>query len=317
MEISIFFFEWSERLCAGTLETLTIKFVGPRKFALPYAVTLISKLKKIKLSGARYEENVQLSLWNCEELVELEFECYEEPFLFPNHRFPHLRKLDVNILWFPTPDFNQIETFSKNHTKLTALSLSFGYKYGYDGIHIDIDVSFVKRLLELEKFHLYLEDSKVEGIDAFPHLQNLKEFDIIISPVGTEYLKTILENLASVNSLVTLKFDDPNMAGIIPTIKRFKNLSKLMVTTRNILEPKAFGDVIRNLSELKIAKLDDGIDHLDESIFVHLANLCLSQKRKILFIIDDLLDYNQKFNKEHGAFLEIKISFLISFLCVA
>lgn len=334
-------FKWAEKYCGEALESINV--ISTEITVLPEsAMRLMSKVKEIDFMAQIPDGNLQAALLNCKELVTLKLMMYDGPFHFPDHRLPQLRKLSNRVRVSPRTDYNLIETFFKHHTALTELSTQFLNDLGSHG---DIDLSFVKHLTNLKKLSLVLSKSKVVGTDAFTHLNNLQELWIDGSADKQTDAK-ILENLASVDSLVKLSLGVSEVSHLIASIDRFRNLSKLaisedllgpddhfnranigslaqlsnssctelQVSCWSLSKPKLIVNVVRNLKLVKTVKLFCEVA-LSEAICKQLAQVCSSQKRKIEIILDEdivgEMDFDftfiDKFNKEFGAFVEIKI----------
>lgn len=334
-------FKWAEQYCGAALESIDVISAG--KIILPKsAMRLMAKVKQIDFWAPIADGHLHAVLLNCKELVELKLMTYNGPFHFPDHRFPQLRTLENRVRVNPRTDYNLIETFFKHHTALTELSTQFLNDLGSNGL---IDLSFVKHLTNLTKLNLVLSKSKVVGTDAFTHLTNLQELCIDGSADKRTDTK-ILENLASVDSLMKLSLGLPDVGHLIASIGRFKNLSKLAISENHLgpdehfnrvniaslaqlsnnnctelqisclslLEPNLIVNVVRNLKSVKTIELFCEVA-LSEAICKQLATVCSSQKRKIEIILKkeivNEMDFDftfvEKFNKEFGAFVEVKI----------
>ncbi|XP_037043057.1 uncharacterized protein LOC119079335 isoform X2 [Bradysia coprophila] len=334
-------FKWLEVYCAESLKHINI--IGMEKIDLPpSAIRLMPKLQRIDFSMPISDRMLRKALWNCNELVELNLMMYEGPFHLQDHRFPQLEKLSNRVRLNRDTDFNKIETFFRHHTKLTSLSTQFLINYHGDRA---IDFAFLKHLPDLKKLSLILVGEPIVGTEAFAYLKNLQEFSVDSSrDKRTDAL--ILENLASVDSLVKLVLELPEVGHLVAGIGRFKKLSKLEISSNGVyphgtfdnanisslsqlrdstlteleigciklLEPESIVNVVRNLNKLKILKLYCETE-LSETICLRLANVCSSQRRKLIIIlekevVDDMnfdFDYIGTFNKNHGSFVEVKI----------
>lgn len=329
-------FDWLENYCADTLKGLSV-FTFDSLIFPPSAMRLMTKLQKIEIFSPISDNIARSALCNCKELVELKIIAYNGYFHFANQYFPHLRILAHRVKVDFCTDFYEIETFFKNHTKLIALSTQFIVDWGGR-----IDLSFIKHLVDLEKLCMILGNAKIKGVDAFIHLKKLKELSMDHShDVKTD--AAILENLASVDSLMKLELGLSEVNEVIAAIGRFKNLTEfivsqdllqifiefntnishftelrnsrltdLKISCKRLLEPNAIVDVIRNLEAVKTIKLFGEIE-LTETICKRLAAVCSSQKRKVQIILDEEVldgtdtdfDFIDKFNEDYEQFVEI------------
>lgn len=330
-------FQWMEQYCSESLQRINI--VGIETIDLPpSAMRLMSKLQRIDLTVPLSDQMVRNTLWNCNELVELNLFLHDGPFCLQDHRFPQLRKLSNRMRLDRGTDFDEIETFFRHHTRLTDLSTQFLNYHGGRAI----DFAFLKHLPDLEKLTFILVGAQIEGIEAFASLKNLKEFSIDpSSEKRTDAL--IFENLASVNTLVKLVLSFPDVSHLVSGMGRFKELSKVEISSHGLddfedanisslahlcnnsltelkisciklLKPKSILNVVRNLTKLKIMTLCCEA-MLTERICLSLVNICSSQVRKLVIILDkDVVDsmyfdfnFIEMFNKKHGSWVEVKI----------
>lgn len=333
-------FDWMERYSGEALEQIII--IAGEKIVLPKsAFAVMAKAKHIEVMAPISDRNLRAALLNCTHLVHLKFMVYDGPFHFDDHRFPHLQSLCNRVRVNPDTDYNKIETFFKHHTALTELQTQFLNDLGPDG---DIDLSFLKHLTNLTKLNLVLCNSNVVGAEAFAYLKHLQEFRIDSSnDERTDVM--ILENLASVDSLLKLVLGMPEVSHLISGIERFRNLSVLAISEEDLAphehfhraniaslgqlrnstctelqvrcyslpEPESIVNVIANWKEVKTIKLFCEVA-LSEAICKRLAQVCSSQRRKIEIVLDEetIGDMNmdfkfiEKFNKDFGTFVEIK-----------
>lgn len=318
-----YIFDWLEKYCAGTLQKLYIDSSFVIVLSPPVA-RLLSTLKQLRLNASFYTENLSIALSNCKKLVYLHIHLLEQApesslYLWDNH-FPHLKSLKCG--WINTnDDLNKMERFFQNHAKLSVLSMHF---YNSDEENANrIDLSFLQHLPDLEELDLYLNTSKVDGIDALTRLQNLKK--LAFGNSTAEICTAILNSIASVTSLVTLTFyiGRKYLHGsgrVFQSIKHFNNLSTLIVKAVRAhefefssLDTKQIIDVVRNLHEIKRVELDCRFKFEEYSTFFDdLVKVGSSQKRKIVLLINvknisrRQLKLFIKFNREHGAFVEIR-----------
>lgn len=331
-------FKWFKRYCADSLQKFTI--IGFEEMVLPpSAVQLLAGMRRIDLMIQLSDRVVRNALLNCSKLVELNLTVYDGPFDFEDHRFPHLLKLSNRVRLNRQTNFNKIETFFRYHTKLTELSTQF---LNYHGNHA-VNLAFLRHLPDLKKLSFILVGAPVINIEAFGYLNNLQKFTVDgSSEQRTDAL--MLANLSSVDSLVKLVLGFPEISHLIAGIERFKNLSKLEISSFDMdpndtfdnanisalaqlrdspltelvvgclkmLAPESLVNVITTLTKLKTLQLECDIA-LTEKICQQLANVCSSQNRKLVIILDDgaiaetefNFDYIENFNKKHGAFVEI------------
>lgn len=314
-------YDWLERYCANTLQTLIIYCFADIMFLPSAAVTLMSKVKYLEINAPNHHDNLRTFLSHCKELVGLVIGgAFHVSSCIWSNRFPHLKKL--NCGWINTnEDYNQIESFFQHHSKLTTLTVEF--KYPSYGGEDRIDLSFIQNLLELEELTLKMNSSNIEGIDALTKLRNVKEFSI--SGKDMQTYTAMLNSLASVESLVKASFimDVYNLratsggGGVFQSVKRFKNLSTLEVEAWGFdfssLQPKQIAEAIRYLPKIQVVDLDCNFEsNLDERFYEDLVKVCSSQQRKIIILIDRRKvddkhrKFFEKFNREHEAFVEIR-----------
>lgn len=333
-------FKWLERYCGESLQQMQI--IGTKKFNWPpSAIRLMSNLQRIDFMIPISDRFLRKALWNCNELVELNLFFYGGHFHLQDHRFPNLKKLSNRVLLNEDTDFGKIDTFFQHHTKLTDLSTQFLH---YHGDHA-IDFAFIKHLPDLTKLSFILVGAPIVGVEAFAYLKNLQEFTFdSTSDHRTDAL--ILENLASVDTLVKLVLGFPEVSHLIAGIERFKNLATLEISCHDmdphdafddanisslaqlrnsslvelevgcmkLLQPESIVNVIRSLTKVKTLKLYCEIE-LTEKLCQSLAKVCAAQIRKLVirfeeYIMADMdfaFDFIEKFNKEHGAFVEVKM----------
>lgn len=334
-------FKWLERYCSESLQQLSMFGICTEEIDLPpSAIRLMAKLQKIDFSLPISDQVLRSALRNCKELKELNLMMYDGPFHFQDYHFPQLQKLWNRVNLNRNTDFNKIETFFQHHTKLTDLRTQFLHYRGDRAI----DFAYLKHLPHLKKLSLILAGAPVENIDAFAYLRKLEEFSVDNSSERqTDAL--ILKNLASVDSLAKLVLAFPEVSHLITGIERFKKLSNLQISLSDtyphgldeanisslaqihnssltelevncltLLEPESIVNVVCNLKQLKIVKMCCEME-LSEKICRDLANVCSSQDRKLLIILEkemvDHMNFNfdfiEKFNKKHGSFVEVKI----------
>lgn len=334
-------FQWLERYCSESLQHLTVAGFTTEEIDLPpSAIRLMSKVQRIDFMIPISDQILRNALLDCYELVELSMLMYDGPFHWQDHRFPNLRKLSNRVRLDGNTDFNKIEAFFKNHTKLTDLSTQF---LNYHGEHA-IDFTFLKHLPDLKKLDFILVGAPIVGTEAFAYLKKLQEFTVdSSSDKRTDAL--ILEHLASVDSLVKLVLAFPEVSHLNAGIGRFTNLTKLeisahhraphdefdnaniasLATLRNssitelkvgcikLLKPQSIVNVIRNMNKVTKLKLFCEIE-LTEKFCQKLAQVCSAQNRKLEIILEEEvvdemnydLNFIDKFNKEHGVYVEVK-----------
>ncbi len=334
-------FQWLERYCGESLQQLKIIGLEGEIDLPPSAIRLMSKVQKIDMMTPICDPMLQNALLNCNELVQLNLFMYDGPFHWQDHRFPHLQKLMHRVLLNCDTDFNKIETFFQHHTKLSDLSTQF---LNHHGEHA-IDFTFLKHLPDLTKLGFILVGAPIVGTEAFACLKKLQQFTVdSSSDKRTDAL--IFENLASVDSLVKLVLAFPEVSHLIAGIGRFTNLSKLEISSHDmapfdefdnaniaslsrlrnssitelkvgcmkLLEPESIVKVIRNLKKMKTLKLDCEVE-LTEQVCRKLVKICSSQVRKLEIILEEEIigdmnfdfDFIEKFNKENGVYVEVKI----------
>lgn len=334
-------FEWAEKYCGEALQEVIV--ASAEELLVPEsAIGLMAKVRHIKIMAPISDKNLGAVLMNSKKLVDLELMMYSGLFHFPDHRLPHLRTLSNRVQLGPRNDYKQIEKFFKHHSALTELNTQFLDGPGSDTV---INLSFLKHLTNLTKLNLTLCNVKIVGVDAFTKLNNLQVLSICGS--GDERIDVaILENLASVDSLVELSLGYPDVSHLITGIGRFKNLSKLeisdghlgfydqfpranieslsqlsnssckelKVSCSELLEPQTLVNVVRSLKEVKKIELFCEVA-LSKDICKRLAKVCATQKRKIEIILEKVSIDNMNFdftfidgfNKSFSAFVEIKI----------
>lgn len=328
-------FNWLERYCAETVQSVTI--LDSDSTALPpSAARLASKVKKITIYSPISIRNARTLLHGCKELVELNMAFYDGPFHLDDQNFPHLRKLAGRVRIRDPRQFGQLERFFANHSKLTDLKIHFLVDFSYPE---SINFSFVSHLVDLEKLEFIISGARISHIEALANLAKLKEFSFDQS----EHMDTdvaVLENITSSLHLEKLTLGFSEIHHLVNAIERLESVTHLTIThdmlplfhqfdtnisclsqlknsrliqlrisCNELLEPKAIVDIVRNLSELKTIIFWCIVD-LSESICKQLAAVCSLQRRNIEIILyEELMEsdfaYIPKFNEESGHFVRI------------
>lgn len=145
------------RYCSDTLEDLRI--ISDDDIVLPPSgKRLMTNMKTIKLFTTFSHEISRNVLSDCKKLVELNMCIYDGPFIFTNHNFPHLQKLEHRVRVYSDNKFEQMKIFLQNHPKLTTLHIQFLRHRSSDYI---IDLSFIAYLLDLTELHLIINGAKI------------------------------------------------------------------------------------------------------------------------------------------------------------
>lgn len=328
-------FNWLERYCAETVQSVTILDSDSRALP-PSAAKLTSKVKKITIYSPISIRNAQILLCGCKELVELNMAFYDGPFHLDDQNFPNLRKLADRVRIRDNRQFGQLERFFANHSKLTDLKIHFLVEFSYRD---SINFSFVSHLVDLEKLEFMISGARISHIEALAKLTKLKELTFDQS----EHMDNdvaILKNVTSSLDLEKLKLGFSEIHHLVNAIERLKSLTHLTIThdmlplfhqfdtnisclsqlknsrliqlrisCNELLESKAIVDIVRNLSELKTIIFWCIVD-LSESICKQLAAVCSLQRRNIEIILcEELMEsdfaYIPKFNEESGHFVRI------------
>ncbi|KAJ6649536.1 hypothetical protein Bhyg_04772, partial [Pseudolycoriella hygida] len=296
-------FEWLGKYCTGNLEKFVITRM--RGYALPpTAITFLSKVKDIEFLCWLSSRDLKAVLDSCKNLVRLSVNGYDGPFLFANYLMPHLKEFETFVLVNSLTDFDQIGTFFKNHTQLTALYI---HLLDHQQPQCGVDLSFFSHLPNLEKLHLILNGSNITGAASLSHLNHLQKFFVDSYGRGTDL--EILERLGSVESLTKLELSIPDVSNVLRGIERFKNLSKLGIFGRNIIdisslaqlrcnctdleidcemlaEPNSLVDVVRNLKKLEKIELDCQVALSETSYPSHSYDTTMAAHKPELNILD-------------------------------
>lgn len=311
-------FDWLEQYVGRSL--LMLKITSSKPISLPpSAVRLMSTVQCLEIFAPLHFESLRSALSNSKELNELSISSYQSQFdisscLWSNS-FPYLRKL---FCVSTDSNSNQIKEFFRYHRKLCDLRLRFESANEENSV----DLSFMKYLRRLEELDLEIE-SNVDGCNALTCLRNLKTFTIAGRDVAT-YTK-VLSSLSLIGSVTTLTvgFYVWNFSEISEVDKVFHSIKSLTSLTELVVEsygfdfsqmaPKEIIEVIHNLTEIRIVRLDcDFKSNLDEEFFEVLVQVCASQERRITLIVKaHRLDgkhreFYESMNKNYGSFVEVK-----------
>ncbi|KAJ6649530.1 hypothetical protein Bhyg_04766 [Pseudolycoriella hygida] len=326
-------FEWLGKYCTETVERFVI--AGIRRYTFPpTAIAFLSNVRSVEFCYPLSSDELEAAFGSGRQLniLKLYGPFHHGPFHFANHRMPHLKTLEYSVHVNSPTDFDQIDSFFRNHTQLDDLLIEFRNN---QQSHYAIDLSFLSHLSDLTKLRLILNGSKVKGTASLSHLNSLWEL-IVDGSYDKETDLEILERLGSVESLVTLEVTMPDVSHVLRGIERFKNLTylrifgdgivdisslaqlrsnctELEVCCKMLTEPNSLVDVVRNLNKLEAIKLDCQVA-LSETVCTDLAKVCSSQDRKIFIVLENVLlakvgfdfSFIERFNENNEKFVDIR-----------